>query len=165
MADRSVHYEAAFEDYLRSQRIPCIAVDEARKAIFANAKLKSFDFVVYSKKGPNLLVDVKGRKMQSSRGQGSYQTWATRQDVDDLLQWQQVFGENFKALLVFSFWIDTPMAPERGMYEYAQRWYWMLGVELCQYRQCMRQRSPRWDTVSLPIKEFRSLARPIEDWL
>ena len=58
MADRTVHYEAAFEAFLRDKGIPCVAVDEAKKALFSNAKLKSFDFVVYSKSGPNLLVDV-----------------------------------------------------------------------------------------------------------
>ena len=65
MADRTVHYEAAFQWFLRDRGIPCVAVDEANKALFANAKLKSFDFVVYSKSGPNLLVDVKGRQLRN----------------------------------------------------------------------------------------------------
>ena len=73
MADRSVHYEAAFEAYLRSRGIPYVAVDEAKKALFANAKLKSFDFVVYSKNGPNLLIDVKGRQMTDAAAKRSFQ--------------------------------------------------------------------------------------------
>ena len=52
MADRTVHYEAAFEGYLRHRAIPYVAIDEAKRALFANAKLKSFDFVVYSKTRP-----------------------------------------------------------------------------------------------------------------
>ena len=59
MVNRLIHYEAAFEHYLRQRRVPYVAVDEAKKALFANASLKSFDFVVYSQQGPNLLVDVK----------------------------------------------------------------------------------------------------------
>ena len=39
MADRMVHYEAAFEHYLRERGIPYVAVDEAKKAMFSNAKL------------------------------------------------------------------------------------------------------------------------------
>ena len=62
MAHRNIHYEAAFEDYLRAKGWPYIAVDEAKKAIFAGGAIKSFDFLVYSASGPNLLVDVKGRK-------------------------------------------------------------------------------------------------------
>ena len=40
MADRSIHYEAAFEGFLRDHKIPYVAVDEAKKALFANARLK-----------------------------------------------------------------------------------------------------------------------------
>jgi hypothetical protein len=165
MADRTVHYEAAFEVLLHRMGIPCVAVDEAKKAVFANAKLKSFDFVVYSRSGPNLLVDIKGRQMRASVGQGGFQTWTTQQDVDDLVQWEQVFGEGFKALLVFVYWIDPPLVPERGMFEHGERWYWAFGVELREYRQYMRRRSVKWETVSLPIADFKSLARPIEEWL
>jgi len=164
MADRQIHYEAAFEAFLRQKAVPYVAVDEAKKALFYNAKLKSFDFVVYSQKGPNLLVDVKGR---SARGKAATcpQTWATQRDVDDLLQWQQVFGDGFLAMLAFVYWIDPPLAPEPGMFEFRDRWYWLLGVRLDEYRQAMRRRSVRWETVALPAAEFRCLARPVESWL
>src|SRR6516162_4768148 len=101
MADRSIHYEAAFEAYLRHRGIPYVAVDEAKKALFSNAKLKSFDFVVYNKTGPNLLVDVKGRQMRDSTTKRTFETWATQRDVEDLMQWEQVFGDGFKAVLTF----------------------------------------------------------------
>lgn len=165
MADRSVHYEAAFEAFLRHRGVPYVAVDEAKKALFYNAKLKSFDFVVYSKNGPNLLVDVKGRQARNGRGGASYQTWTTQQDVEDLLQWQQVFGEGFQAVLAFVYWIDPPLTPEPGMFEFRERWYLLMGIELNEYREHMRRRSVKWETVSLPIADFRSLARPIESWL
>lgn len=167
MADRKVHYEAAFEAYLRGMGVPCVVVDEARKAVFANARLKSFDFVVYSRKGPNLLVDVKGRQLRSRRqgGHATFQTWATQQDVEDLMQWQQVFGDGFAAVLAFVYWIDPPLIPETGMFEYRDRWYWILGVDLVAYRNAMRRRSAKWETVCLPAAEFRSLARPLEQWL
>lgn len=165
MADRSVHYEAAFEAYLREQGIPCVVVDEAKRAVFAQAKLKSFDFVVYSRRGGNLLVDVKGRQLLGQGPHNSFQTWTTQRDVEDLMQWQQVFGEGFKAMLAFIYWIDHPLLPEPGMFSYRDRWYWMLGVELSDYRRYMRRRSPKWETVCLPAAEFRSLARPIGEWL
>ena len=50
MAHRSVHYEAAFEDYLRAKGWPYVAIDEAKKTVFAGASIKSFDFLVYSSK-------------------------------------------------------------------------------------------------------------------
>src|SRR6476661_3576689 len=89
MADRNIHYEAAFEAYLRHRGIPYVAVDEAKKALFSNAKLKSFDFVVYSKNGPNLLIDVKGRQARDrAGGRKNFETWTTQRDVEDLMQWE-----------------------------------------------------------------------------
>ena len=32
MANRANHYEAAFEAYIRALRLPCVAVDEAKRA-------------------------------------------------------------------------------------------------------------------------------------
>lgn len=165
VADRKVHYEAAFEALLRERGIPCVAVDEAKRAVFANAKLKSFDFVVYSTKGCNLLVDVKGRQLRGDTWARSVQTWTTRQDVEDLAQWEQVFGEGFQAVFMFVYWIDAPLIAEAGMFEHEARWYVMMGVELQEYRQHMRQRSAKWQTVALGIADFRALARPINDWL
>lgn len=165
MADRSVHYEAAFEAYLRERGIPYVAVDEAKKALFADAKLKSFDFVVYSQTGPNLLIDVKGRQFRGATGKGSYQSWTTERDVADLMQWQQVFGEGFKAVLTFIYWVDPPLMPEPGMFEHRDRWYLMMGIDLGEYRDHMRRRSPKWETVCLSADDFRQLARPFESWL
>jgi hypothetical protein len=165
MADRSIHYEAAFEAFLRDKGIPYVAVDEAKKALFANAKLKSFDFVVYSKNGPNLLVDVKGRSLRNRSSRSGFETWATERDVDDLMQWEQVFGEGFKAVLGFVYWIEPPLSPSAGMYCHRDRWYLLLGVELAEYRSAMRRRSAKWETVALPAQDFQALARPLESWL
>ncbi|MGC4033017.1 MAG: HYExAFE family protein [Tepidisphaeraceae bacterium] len=165
MANRNIHYEAAFEAFLRERKTPYVVVDEAKKAMFGNATLKSFDFVVYSQSGPNLLIDVKGRQARNSNGGRTYQTWATEKDVEDLLQWQQVFGNDFQAVLAFLYWIDPPLIPEPGAFEFRERWYVLMGIELKEYRDHMRRRSAKWETVSLSTESFRQLARPLESWL
>jgi len=165
MADRSVHYEAAFEGYLRHRGIPYVAVDEAKKALFASAKLKSFDFVVYSKTGPNLLVDVKGRSLRDRSSRRGFETWTSEQDVTDLSQWAEVFGEGFKPLLSFVYWIESPLTVEPNMFEFRERWYLLMGIELHEYRTHMRRRSAKWETVCLSAESFRSLARPLQSWL
>ena len=165
MADRNVHYEAAFEAFLRHRGIPYVAVDEAKKALFSTAKLKSFDFVVYSKNSHKLLVDVKGRRLSNRGTRRGFETWAEEQDVTDLAQWEQVFGDGFRAILTFVYWIDPPLSPEPGMFEFRDRWYLMLGIDLAEYRNHMRRRSVKWETVALPAEDFRSLARPLESWL
>ena len=156
------HYQAAFEAYLRKRSIPFVSVAQAKKALFAKAKLKSFDFVVYSQKGPNRLIDIKGRVCKTG---ARFETWATEEDVADLAQWEQVFGEEFKGLLAFVYWVPTPNVQGPGMFVFHDRTYLMMGVDLAQYRQRMRRRSAKWETVALPTKDFRSLARPLETWL
>jgi len=169
MADRSIHYEAAFEAYLRHRGIPYVAVDEAKRALFAHAKLKSFDFVVYTSKKPepkpNLLIEVKGRQQRTGRSGRQFESWTSERDVTDLMQWEQVFGEGFKAVLSFIYWIHPPLTPAAGMFAHRDRWYWLMGIDLAEYRDHMRRRSPKWETVCLSADDFRLLARPFESWL
>lgn len=100
MAQRRFHYEQAFEHYLRANRVPYVAVDEAKKALVpmqgpdasdrlagsssgasgtadaernqsSGGSIKSFDFVVYApQRERNLLVDVKGRMFGSKAAAG-----------------------------------------------------------------------------------------------
>jgi hypothetical protein len=163
-----VHYEAAFEDFLRRKGLPYIAVDEAKKALFAGAKLKSFDFVVYRPEGKNLLVDVKGRKLiPAKNGGGTLQNWATREDIDDLRQWQEIFGDGFSAMFVFAFWWpDRPeTAPFKDLMMFHDQWYALMGIGISEYREHMKARSEAWGTVHLSSADFRRLAKPFEQWL
>jgi hypothetical protein len=73
----------AFEAYLRESGVPYVAVDEVKKALFAGVDLPSFDFVVYSDTGPNLLATCK------PFGQGDW-----RRTMEE---WQRVFGSGFAA--------------------------------------------------------------------
>jgi hypothetical protein len=50
MANRANHYEAAFEGYIRSIRIPCVAIDEAKRALSGADGLKSPDFLLYPRR-------------------------------------------------------------------------------------------------------------------
>lgn len=68
MARRENHYEAAFEAYLRAQRLPYVAVDETRRALLGDGSLKSLDFIVSpAGAGDGWLIDVKGRQFPSGR--------------------------------------------------------------------------------------------------
>lgn len=159
-----VHYEAAFENYLREKQIPYVAVDEAKRAIFRDARLKSFDFIVYSAHETNWLVDIKGRSW--SPGGGRWENWVTQLDLDGLDQWQSVFGVGFRALLVFAYQIaaNAP-APAEVVFDTARQRYIFTGVPINEYRQFARVRSPKWGTVNMPTRDFARFVRPIADWL
>jgi hypothetical protein len=172
MAHRNVHYEAAFEDYLRAKGWPYVAVDETKKAIFADASLKSFDFLVYSETGPNLLVDVKGRKFPDmSRGGRKrcrpWENWITRDDVEGLTQWQRVFGEGFRAALVFAYWLQGGLgsSPFEDVHLFRRKPYAFMSLWLDDYRDLARPRSRRWRTLTMPTAEFTRRAQDFAELL
>lgn len=169
MANRRFHYDRAFEHYLRANAVPYVAVDEAKRALSGDrkskvlpTKLKSFDFVVYSENGTNLLIDVKGRKHSGSTGK-AFQNWVTRDDVDSLTKWAEIFGEGFEPAFAFLFWCDAqpPDALFHEVFEYGERWYAVLAVKLSDYTPHMRDRSAKWDTVSIPAKAFEQHSGPL----
>ncbi|MCA9023948.1 MAG: HYExAFE family protein [Planctomycetaceae bacterium] len=167
MALRNNHYDVAFEDLLRQQQIPYVSVDESKRALLNDASLKSMDFIVYSNQPQNLLVDVKGRQFPSGARGHRWENWATEDDITCLLQWEQVFGSGFRALLVFAYHLTDPreQAEHDRCHLIRDRTYAFYGVWADEYGTAMRQRSPRWETVWLPAAEFRQLRSPISDFL
>jgi hypothetical protein len=59
--DRSNHYEAAFEAYLQWHRLSYVAVDETRRAMLGDLRVKNLDFIVHGESGGRLLVETRGR--------------------------------------------------------------------------------------------------------
>ncbi|MGJ3232735.1 MAG: HYExAFE family protein [Oceanicaulis sp.] len=129
-------------------------------------KLKSFDFVVYSRGGSNLLVDVKGRKHTGRSGR-SLQNWVTRDDVTSLSRWGEIFGDGFESAFAFLFWCEAqpPDALFQEVFAYGDRWYAVLAVRLSDYAAHQRERSARWGTVSVPAAAFDTIAHPLSKLL
>ncbi|MEX0717683.1 MAG: HYExAFE family protein [Planctomycetaceae bacterium] len=169
MAIRSNHYDAAFEEFLRGTGIPYVAVDEKRRALLAGGSLKSMDFIVHSRGGRNLLVDVKGRRFPSGgeTRRHKWENWATEDDLDSLLEWERVFGDGFRAVLVFAYDIvETRWLGEfDALFEHAEHCYAFYGVWADDYVREMRSRSASWETVTLPSRAFRQLRSPIVEFL
>jgi len=169
MAIRSNHYDAAFEAFLRTERRPYVAVDESRRALAPDSSLKSLDFIVYSQQGRNLLVDVKGRKFPTGADGtgGRWENWAEEETVTSLLRWQNLFGGEFRAALVFAYDIAEPRWHEQHprRWEFRQRTYAFYGVWADEYAGAMRGRSRAWETVSVPCRDYRDLRRPIAELL
>jgi hypothetical protein len=142
--------------------------------------LKSFDFVIY---GPelNLLVEIKGRKIcRPARRKGPpvvlpglpepprppatrLECWVTEEDIASLSAWERLFGDGFRAALVFIYWCEQqPPAPLfEELFECRQRWYAIRTVLLQDYTRAMKPRSPRWRTVHMPAAEFDRACRPL----
>jgi hypothetical protein len=156
---RDNHYELAFEQLLRQRSLPYVAVDEVHRAAFADVNLKSFDFIVYMPDRRNLLVDIKGRKAHPSKTDWSYDPWITQEDIDALTTWQGVFGKSFAAVFVFAFFLeDLGRVNLFEPFKFRDRYYRFYAIYLDDYRDYVKPRSQRWDTVTIPREVFRELA-------
>ncbi len=165
---RSNEYEAAFEGYLRANGLCYVAVDETRRSVWGRTRVKSLDFVVYTPAGARLLVDVKGRRFpcgREGRQRRVWECWSEREDLEGLRLWAELFGPGYLGLLVFAYALapnillpnETP-----DVWEWRGKRYLFRAIAAEAYRERMRTRSPRWDTVSLGCADFRELVQPLQ---
>lgn len=169
MARRWNHYEAAFEAYVRSLRVPCVAVDETRRAFEGEEGLKSPDFLLYPKYGLNLVVEVKGKQAKDARGRRPWENWVTTDDLDGLVRWQDLFGPGFRSVLAFVYAERPPafaLPPGGdGAFAFRGRHYRFWAVELDDYVAHLRSRGPAWRAVAMARQAFRRRVRPLVEWL
>jgi hypothetical protein len=165
--DRNNHYEAAFEAYLQWHRLCYVAVDETRRAMLGETRVKNLDFIVYGENGSRLLVDVKGRQFPAGspgRLRRVWECWSTLEDVAGLERWAALCGPGYRGLLVFVYRLLPEVAlPDdtEDLWTWRGRRYLLRALDIEAYRPQMRLRSPRWQTVALPGPVFRRLVRPL----
>jgi hypothetical protein len=168
MANRANHYEAAFEAYIRSIRVPCVVIDEARRAVYGQEGVKNPDFLLYPRLGPNLVVEVKGKRGKNAQGRRPWENWVTTDDLDGLVRWQEMFGPGFRAILAFVY--AEPLQPfplpgENGAYAFRGLDYRFWAVGLDDYIAHLRSRGPAWKAVAMARAAFRRRVRPLCEWL
>lgn len=169
--DRSNHYEAAFEAYLRHHRVAFVAVDEAKRSLLGDGHVKSLDFIVVGPDSAKLVVDVKGRRFPGGPVDSPrkvWQNWSTADDLDGLDQWSVHFGPEFRGVLAFVYHIEAPFAlppSTPDQFAFHGNTYLMRAVSAAEYRTAMKPRSQRWGTVHLPTADFRRLVRPFSAFL
>ncbi|MEN1679449.1 MAG: HYExAFE family protein [Planctomycetota bacterium] len=168
MANRRNHYEAAFEAYLRQERIAYVAVDERRRALVGDGSLKSLDFIVSpggsAPEETRWLVDVKGRKFPSGVKHPQYwRNWSTEDDLRSLARWRQEFGPRFDAALVLAYQLtaDRSPTPPEQVFPFGDSYYGFVAITLDDYLSAARPLSAKWETVSMPVAEFRRRASPL----
>ena len=168
MANRSNHYEAAFEAYIRALRVPCVAVDEAKRALFGDEGVKNPDFLLYPRWGLNLVVEVKGKRGKNANGRRDWENWVTTDDLDGLARWETLFGPGFRAVIAFAYAEPMPVFPlpkDDGSFEFRLRAYRFWAVGLDDYIQHLRSRGPAWKAVAMARAAFRKRVRPLREWL
>jgi hypothetical protein len=168
MAKRWNPYEAAFEAYIRSIRVPCVATDEAKRSFFGEGGLKSPDFLLYPRMGANLVVEVKGKRGKDARGRRPWENWVTTDDLEGLARWQEMFGPGFRSILAFAYGEQPPdfsLPPGDGAFEFRGRYYRFWAISLDDYSSHLRSHGPAWRAVAMARSEFRRHVRPLSEWL
>jgi hypothetical protein len=172
MSKRDNHYEAAFEAWLRWLRVPYVAVDESHRAASPSATrqgrtLKSLDFIVSCLDRPaNWLIDVKGRQFPTA-GHQFWRNWSTLDELESLAGWEELFGSRSAGLLVFAYNVvgNVSPLPADELFVHYDSLYGFVGIRLDHYASFAQRLSPRWGTVTVPVAQFRSLARPVRELL
>jgi hypothetical protein len=178
------HYERAFENWLTDNHVHYIKVDENKKAAFGRSRVKSFDFLLYPSDGQVIIAELKGRLFRgtSFAKLTGFECWVTTEDIDGLTKWQEVFsagrlspagdalrrvGQGYTAVFVFAYKtenIDVDF-DGRDVYDFDANRYVFFAIKLDDYRQFMKQRSPKWQTVMLSADKFRQCAVQMQNLL
>jgi hypothetical protein len=163
------HYERAFENWLKDNRIEYEQVDEHKRTAFGHSDLKSFDFLLYPPNRPNVIAEIKGRRFKgtSIAKLAGLECWVTIEDIEGLTRWQRIFGKDHQAIFVFTYKmqnIDVDF-DGRDYFEFDSNKYLFFCVKLDDYRRHMKRRSPKWQTVTLPAEKFRDCAVHISEFM
>ena len=145
-----------------------MAIDEAKRALSGDGGLKSPDFLLYPRQGPNLVVEVKGKRGKNAGGRRRWENWVTVDDLDGLVRWQELFGPSFRSLLAFVYAERPPeiaLPPGSGGFAFRGRLYRFWAVMLDDYVANLRSRGPSWKAVAMARRAFRRRVRPLDDWL
>lgn len=173
------HYERAFESWLIDNNIQYVTVDEQKRAAFPASslsaeasdlcKFKSFDFLLYPSNQQVIIAEVKGRvfKGTSFAKLAGFECWVTAEDIDGLTKWQEVFGQGYAAFFVFAYKIENIDVDFDGreVYDFDANRYMFFAVKLDDYREFMKRRSPKWQTVTLPADKFRQCSVQMQNLL
>ena len=91
--------------------------------------------------------------------------WVTTGDIDGLTKWMEILGSEYKAVFIFSYKIDNIDVDYDGreVFEFDSNRYIFLCIRLEDYRKFMKQRSPKWKTVTLPADKFRKCVVKLMD--
>lgn|GEM_PF-337478 len=164
-------YEAAFETWLAERRISYRAVPQGPRAV-PEGPQKRFDYLLCPGGTVPILAEVKGRTFEGSSlvGRRGLDGWTTRQDLQALQQWEDVFVRHYpgcRAVFVFVFCLKQPDVDADGLeiFVHNGRRFVFLAVEAGEYRTYAVQRSPKWRTVTLKAEDFRRCTVPLEEYL
>ena len=169
MGSRRLHYENAFGRFLAESHLAHIAVNQLRRPVVGDLRLKNFDFLVRARNGTTYLVEVKGKLFPYRYGRRSiyWENWISEGDLGGLSAWERALGPQARGLIVFAYHVTDPWDEARfsETFRWRGRSYGFLAVSLGDYRRYGRVRSANWHARNIPRELFASIARPASEVL
>ena len=163
------HYERAFQNWLIDNRIEYAALNGHEAVWLKHSGIKSFDFLLQLPGGEKIIAEVKGRKFKgtSLAKLASLECWVTADDIEGMTKWQKIFGSDCKSVFVFVYKIENIDVDfdGRDFFDFDDNRYVFLCVGLDDYRAFRKQRSPKWQTVTMPAEKFRQCAVQLAEYL
>ena len=163
------HYERAFENWLIDNQVRYISLDKHNALKLEHSGIKTFDFFLHLPNDKKVIAEVKGRKFKgvSLENMASLECWVTTDDIDGLLKWREILGSDHQIIFVFCYKIDNIDVDFDGkdVFEFESNRYVFFGINFDDYRRFMKQRSPKWRTVTLPAGKFRQCVFQLSDLL
>ncbi len=155
-------YEQAFENWLLDHRISYVRCDESRRPGSFDRSVKNFDYLLCLQPDRNVIVEVKGRTFSGATlaDLPGLECWVTRDDIESLQVWRRALGPGHQAVFVFAYRVVKPDVDFDGheLLALGSDRYVFLCIGLDDYLRCMRNRSRKWRTVTLPAQDFRRCA-------
>ena len=167
------HYEIMFENFLRENNFLYIAINEAKRPVFNEERIKNFDFIVVSKSGKLILIDIKGKQFpyKSEYGKNYWENWIGIDDGKFLKMWSKIFGNNAIGILVFAYLIKYKEDEKyfKDIFTFKRNKYGLVAIEINEYLKHSKPRSKSgkgtFNAISVSREKLSKLVRPISNFL
>lgn len=167
------HYELMFENFLRKNNFLYIAINEAKRPVFNGERIKNFDFIVVSKNGKLVLIDIKGKQFpyESKYGKNYWENWIEIDDGKFLKMWSKIFGNNAIGILVFAYLIKYKEDEKyfKDIFTFKRNKYGLIAIEINEYLKHSKPRSKSgkgtFNTISVSREKLAKLVKPISYFL
>ena len=162
-------YERAVEQFLRTHRLPYLAVNQRRRPLGATGPIKNFDFLVHGRSGQHYLLEVKGRQFPYVlRGKKVYwENWVHKEDLEGLRLWRDYFAFGFTGLVCYAYLITEPQFIETfpSRVQWREETFGLVALTLESFLEASQERSSRWQALHIPPAAFRQLIKPLSAFL
>lgn len=164
------HYEKAIEAYLIDRKISYLAINEGKKVLANNKKVKNFDFLINSKRKLKA-IDIKGKRFGYDKATSNlWENWVHEQDILSLNEWQKEFKKNgvtIEPVFIYAYLLRNK--EQRGLfkitYKYKRKTYGLVAISLKDYKKHLKPRSNSPKSVDVSRRLFAKIVKPIDQYI